>query len=277
MKEISPYGQTQGLLLLQAVVEEFGPIFTLKEARSTARKLDMKTERVVQDLSSLASGKWISRIKRGLYVAQSPLFVGEIHPLAIATALIQPSAVSHWSALSHHGMTTQIPHMIQVSTPKKVVTPEMRQSRAFRPRERSVWRVLDIEVEFIQVKRGHFFGFDQEWVSEWHRVSITDRERTLLDMVVYPRIFGGLNVAMEVLETQMINLDLVRLVNYLLRYDRGSIIKRVGWMLETLGVSESILKPLMDYKVQNDYLLDPQRSCVGERVRRWRIINNLIY
>jgi len=276
MSEISEYGQTQGLQLLQAVIEEFGPVFSLKQARLTAIKLNMKNDRVVQDLSSLASGKWISRIKRGLYIVQSPLFVGEIHPFSIATNLIQPSAVSHWSALTYHGMTTQIPRMIQVSTPKKVVTPEMRQSKAYRPRDRAVWKVKDLEVEFIQVKLKHFFGFDQEWVSEWNRVFITDRERTILDLIIYPKLFGGINFSMEILEININILDLEKLVNYLLHFDRGSIIKRAGWMLETLGTSEGYLKPLLDYKVKNDYLLDPQGLPDGIKVKRWQIINNII-
>ena len=51
---------------------------------------------------------------------------GEIHPFAVAAALVRPSAISHWSALDHHGLTTQMPKMVQVSIPGKVVTPEMR-------------------------------------------------------------------------------------------------------------------------------------------------------
>jgi predicted transcriptional regulator of viral defense system len=273
---ISPsYSQTLGLKLLQSIVEAHGPLFTLDQARVLAASQDLEPSQVVQKLSALTRGGWIVRLKRGLYAVQSPLFTGELHPFAIATTLIQPAAISHWSALAHHGMTTQIPSMVQVSTPHKVVTPEMRNGQAYRPRGRAVWKVLDVEIEFIQVKPAHFFGFVQEWVSAWHRVAISGKERTSLDMLAYPEIFGGVTIALEMFESQCSNIDITRLVEYALRYDIGSVIKRLGWMLETIGVPESFLEPLQAYPGQNDYPLDPQRPREGARSTRWRVINNL--
>lgn len=35
-------------------------------------------------------------------------------------ALVEPMAISHWSALAHHGLTTQIPPMVQASTPRTI-------------------------------------------------------------------------------------------------------------------------------------------------------------
>jgi predicted transcriptional regulator of viral defense system len=154
------YGQTIGLQLLNTIVENYGPLFRLDQAHTAAKGLGLGSNKVVAILSSLSRGGWVRRLKRGLYIVQSPLFNAEQHPFAIATALISPSAISHWSALAHHGMTTQIPPMLQVSTPCKVVTPEMRLGEAYRPRGRAVWKALDFEVEFVQIKQKHFFGFD---------------------------------------------------------------------------------------------------------------------
>jgi predicted transcriptional regulator of viral defense system len=97
-----------------------------------------------------------------------------------------------------------------------------------------------------------------------------------LDLIAYPEIFGSLAVAVETLENQISNLDIGRLIDYGLRYNVGSVIKRLGWILDTLGVSADILLPLKDYRVQNDYLLDPQRPRDGNRNPGWRIIENLI-
>jgi len=60
-----------------------------------------------------------------------------------------------------------------------------------------------MEFEFIKVKPEHFFGFQQEWVSSRHRVSITDPERTVLDMVAHPRLFGTLGTVLETLEAHL--------------------------------------------------------------------------
>jgi len=85
-----------------------------------------------------------------------------------------------------------------------------------------------MEFEFIRVKQDHFFGFQQEWVSSWHRVSITDPERTILDMVAHPRLFGTLGMALETLEAHLERLNTERLVEYALRCDVGAVIKRLG-------------------------------------------------
>jgi len=269
------YAQTQGVILLQKVVSAVGPIFTIAEAQAHAQALGITPAQVRWILSQLAHGDWIARLKRGVYAVQSPLLGAELHPYAIAAALAGPMAVSHWSALAHHGLTTQIPPMVQASTPRAVVTPEMRGGQAYRPRGRATWRVLGLEFEFIVVGEKRFFGFQQEWVSQWHRVAITDPERTVLDMVASPRVFGTLGTALETLETDLGRLDLGRLVGYALRYDVGAVVKRLGWMLEALGVPESTTGPLHAYPVRAYYSLDPTRPPGGTPVPRWRVRNNL--
>lgn len=269
------YAQTQGVLLLQRVVSAVGPIFTIAQAQAHAEALGIGAAQVRWLLSRLAGGGWIARLKRGVYAAPSPLSSADVHPFAIAAALADPMAVSHWSALAHHGLTTQIPPMIQASTPRGVVTPEMREGQAYRPRGRATWRVLGLEFEFITVGEKHFFGFQQEWVSQWHRVVITDPERTVLDMVASPRLFGTLGAAMETLESHLGLLDLDRLVGHALRYDVGAVIKRLGWMLEALRVPASVTDPLRAYPVRTYYSLDPTRPPGGTSLACWHVRNNL--
>jgi len=270
------YSQTQGVLLLQRIVSAVGPIFTIAEARAQAEALGIGAARVPWLLSQLAAGSWAARLKRGVYAVQSPLLSTELHPFAIAATLAGPMAISHWSALAHHGLTTQIPPMIQASAPRGVVTPEMREGKAYRPRGHATWRVLGLEFEFITVGEKRFFGFQQEWVSQWHRVAITDPERTVLDMVASPRLFGTLGAAMETLENHLDRLDLDRLVGHALRYDMGSVVKRLGWMLEALRVPASVIDPLRAFPVRTYYSLDPTRPPGGVAIARWHVRNNLL-
>jgi predicted transcriptional regulator of viral defense system len=269
------YAQTQGVLLLQRIVTAVGPIFAIAEAQVQAEALGIGAARVPWLMSQLAAGGWIARLKRGVYAVQSPVLSAEIHPFAIAAALAGPMAISHWSALAHHGLTTQIPPMVQASTPRGVVTPEMREGQAYRPRGRATWRVLQLEFEFLTVGEKHFFGLQQEWVSPWHRVAITDLERTVLDMVASPRVFGTLGAGMETLEAYLGRLDLDRLVGHALRYDVGAVIKRLGWMLEALRVPASVTDPLRAYPVRTYYSLDPTRPPGGTSIPRWHVRNNL--
>jgi len=273
--ETKSYAQTRGLALLEQIISTVGPIFTIAQARQPAEALGLNASQLRWVLSQLARSGWIARIKRGVYAVQSPLLSTELHPYAIAAALVEPMAISHWSALAHHGLTTQIPPMVQASTPRAVVTPEMRTGQAHRPRGRAVWRVLGLEFEFIRVKPEHFFGFQQEWVSQWHRVSITDPERTVLDMVARPRVFGTIGTAIETIEAHLDQLNLEKLVGYALRYDVGAVIKRLGWILETLGVPTAVIEPLRAYPVRSYYPLDPTGPPGGLPIARWKVRDNL--
>ncbi len=275
MARTNRYAQTQGLTLLKQIVSTVGPIFTVAQARQSAEALGIGTSQLHWVLSQLARSGWLARIKRGVYAVQSPSLAAELHPYAIAAALVEPLAISHWSALAHHGLTTQIPPMVQASTPRAVVTPEMRTGKAHRPRGRAVWPAMGLEFEFIKVKQEHFFGFQQVWVSRWHRVPITDLERTVLDMVARPRIFGSLENGIETIEAHLDQLNLERLVEYALRYDVGAVIKRLGWILEAVGASEAVTEPLRAYAVSNYYSLDPTRPPDGPLIARWRVRDNL--
>jgi len=271
----TPSARVRGITLLQEVLATAGPIFTIEQARAAGETLDLSPDQVRLLLSRLARGRWLARIKRGVYASQSPLLGAEIHPFAVAAALVEPMAISHWSALAHHGLTTQVPTMVQASTPRAIVAPDVRGGSTYRPRGRTVWRALDFEFEFIVVRPAHFFGLQAEWVSQWHRVNITDPERTLLEMVAHPRIFGGIRVAIETMEAHLGQFDPGKLVAYALRYDVGAVIKRLGWILDALGVSGAEIEPLRSYPVRNDTLLDATGSRAGATVRKWRIVNNL--
>lgn len=269
------YSQSQGLKLLEAGVQAYGPIFTIDQIAPLAIEREISRSQLRWLLSSLARSGWLEALKRGTYVVTSPLFAGEIHPFVIAAALVQPIAISHWSALAYYGYTNQLPVMLQASTPRKVVTPEMRQGEAYRPRGRAVWRVLEIEVEFIRVMPKHFFGHQQVWANVWQQVAITDPERTALDLVARPDVFGGLPAAIEIFEDTLHQIDVALLVKYALQYDVGAVIKRLGWLLEQLGLSAEQTNPLQRYPVSSYYRLDPARPPGSYISTRWRLNENL--
>jgi predicted transcriptional regulator of viral defense system len=270
------YSQSHGLKLLELAVREFGPIFTLEQLKPIARAQRLSDTHLRYLVSSLANAGWIEIIKRGVYVVKSPLYSGEIPPFAIATALIQPMAISHWSACSHYGFTTQSPTMVQASTSKKVVTPEMRKGKAYSPRGRAIWQAYGLEFEFIYVKPDLFWGFDKIWVSSWQQVNITDPERSALDLIARPDIFGGISAAIEILENSLGHIMVYRLVEYAIKYDTGSVIKRLGWTLENLGVREQDLERLQSYPVKRYYPLDSNLSENAPKNLRWRVLENLL-
>jgi predicted transcriptional regulator of viral defense system len=271
----SNYAHNQGTILLNKIFSAVGPIFTSPQAQEIMAETGIGANRVNALLSQLTQAGWLTRVKRGAYVIQSPLLRTEIHPYALASVLLAPAAISHWSALAYHGLTTQIPPMIQASTPRTVITPEMRSGKTYRPRGRAVWRSMGIEFEFIHIKPAHFFGFQKEWVSQWHRVNITDQERTIIDMIAHPQIFGSLRVGIETCHTYLDRLDVDKLIAYALRYEVGAVIKRLGWILENLGLAESRTEPLLTYPTSSYHLLDPTGDAGGMPIARWSLYNNI--
>jgi predicted transcriptional regulator of viral defense system len=256
-------------------VKEFGPIFTMEQLASLPDHQSLKPQQIRKLVSKLAQSGWIEILKRGTYAVKSPLYSGDIPPFAIANALVQPMAISHWSALAHHGFSTQNPAMIQASTLHKVVTPEMRSGEAYRPRGRASWRAFGLEFEFIYVKKDWFWGFQKIWVNSWSQVDITDRERTVLDLIVRPDIFGGIGAASEIVEGTLSQIDLDHLIAYAVRYDVGAVIKRLGWLLERMGVDSRLLTPLGSYPVAGTILLDPSQPKCEKYNPYWRINENL--
>jgi predicted transcriptional regulator of viral defense system len=269
------YDQSQGLKLLEAAIQKLGPIFTIEQLEPIATELQIKQTQLLLVISVLARSRWIEMLKNGTYAVKKSLFGSEVSPFAIAAALVQPMAISHWSALAQHGFTTQLPTMVQASTPRKVLTPEMRAGHANSPRGRAVWRALGVEVEFINVQPRHFFGHQQIWVNEWQQVALTDPERTTLDLIARPDVFGGMSTAVEIVEDALPKINIDKLIQYGLNYDTGAVVKRLGWVLEKLGVTSEMLSPLHSYRVTTYYRLEPQNPSNKRHNARWRIIENL--
>jgi predicted transcriptional regulator of viral defense system len=271
----SHYSQSEGMKLVESAVQELGPVFTLEMLKPIAGRQGLSTRHLLKLISILAAAGRIAILKRGTYAVKSPLFAGEIPPFAVAAALVQPMAISHWSALAQHGFTTQLPAMVQASTPRKVITPEMRNGKAHSPRGRAVWKALGVEIEYIYVQEKQFFGHKQIWVNNWQQVSITDPERTALDLIARSDVFGGMSAAIEILEEALPRIEVSGLVQYALRYNVGAVIKRLGWLLERFGIAENELAPLQSFPVKTYYRLDPQAPVGRQYISRWHIIENL--
>lgn len=271
------YATPQGVRLLQDLTRQGRYVFTTDDARGLAEQCGIAPSSITFILHQLVAAGWVQRLRRGLFAGTGSL-PGEqhLHPFAVATKLIEPSAISHWSALQHHGLTEQLPQYITVITPRKVVTPGMRKTAAEQePTDKQRWKVGTDEIEFVTVHPDHFFGIEQVWVDQLFRVPITDRERTLLDLCISPRRFGGMTEVLGILEEHWTECDLARLIHYAVQYGKVAVAKRLGWALETVGVPPAVIEPLLAIPVTSYGLVDPSRPNAGPYEPRWRLRNNL--
>lgn len=223
-------------------------------------------------LHRLVRAGLIERVKHGTYLLGGSLpGTTRPHPFAVGQALVEPSAISGWSALNHHRLSEQIPHVVTLSTPKKVVTPSMRGARRD---GRPVWAVGDDRFEFVTVVPHHFFGYEEVWLGE-SRVKIFDRERALIDCFALPRRFGGLAEGLAILEEHVHELDLGRLAQHALTYGKASVAKRLGWALEHVGAPPRSFTPLLRLPIKGSRPLDPTRPARGPWNTKWHVRENL--
>jgi predicted transcriptional regulator of viral defense system len=269
------YGLSAGVALAASLAKAGVYIFTTKRAAELAPQ-GVDPQRVRFLLKSLTDAGWVIRLRRDLYAGTGRLPGGvDVPALLIATAMVSPSAVSHLSALAYHDLTDQIPLVVTVSTPKKVVTPSMRKTGGA-GEARHLWHVGGIDCRYVTVIPQRFrLGLETIWLEERFRVGITDRERTVLDLFAFPRMFGGISEALSVVERHRDGLDLERLIDYALRYDSVAVAKRLGWSLERAGVDMRVLMPLIEVPASHYSPLDPGRTRRGEHDHRWKIIVNL--
>jgi predicted transcriptional regulator of viral defense system len=270
------YSDSLGLRFLreQAALGRF--IFTTKESLPLAERLGISEGHLRKLLHQLTAGGWLVRLRDGLYAGTGSLAgAAEIHPFAISNRLVTPSAVSHWSAMSYHGFTEQIPRAVTAFTPKRFMTPSLR-TKTKQPRgSKQAWEVEGVRYEYVIVKRDFFFGIEEAWVDERFKVSIMDKDRTMLEGFASPRMFGGMGEVLGTLGEHLNEFDLEKLAGYAVRYGKASVIKRLGWALEQAGAPATVLTPLAEIPVSGVRVLDPTGPRTGPCDGRWMIQDNL--
>lgn len=88
-------------------------------------------------------------------------------------------------------------------------------------------------------------------------------------------MFGGMGESLGILENALPSIDVQRLINYAVQYDKKSLIKRLGWALEYFGVANKFLSPLLKTPIGYYCRLDPSAPAIGSCDMRWMIKNNL--
>jgi predicted transcriptional regulator of viral defense system len=269
--------KSQGMRLIKQLLLHGKRVFDMEDAKAAALQEKIPPDQLKKTLSNLAQRGHILRLRRGLYIVAGLLpEQTKPHPFAVATRLVQPSTISHWSALSYHGLTEQIPRVVTASTPNKIVTPSMRGKHPGKSQTKHAWEIAGTHYEYVTVQKKHFFGIEKIWLDEHFQIDITDKERTLLDVFIYPKMFGGIGEALGILENSLANIDVKKLIHYAVNYGKKSLAKRVGWALEYFGVPAQELEPLLKIPIHHYCRLDPSAPAKGHCDKRWMVQNNLL-
>lgn len=240
-----------------------GP-FTAEEA---AAALELDLERARRLVRYLADRGWLDRVRRGLYlpVPLGAYRPGEAHqdPWVVADTVFEPAYIGGWSAAEYWDLTEQIFHDVLVATTR-------------RPRDRTP-TIGGTRFEVHTVAEAKRFGLAQAWRGDV-RVEVSDPSRTVVDLLADPSWGGGMrqvaDMVVEYLDSGQRDDEL--LVQYGDRFGVGAVFKRLGYLIEELGLEAG---PLVDDCHQrrtagiND--LDPTARSDGRIVTRWGIRSNV--
>ncbi len=265
MTQNDPSRLTPALRLVQKLAAEGFRIFTTEDVREIAPEVGLSMGYVVQALHHLVRTGWLVRLRKGLYTLSSAVpGISPAHEFEVAMALVDPAAISHFSAMHHYELTEQIPHHVFVTTTSGQSVPRGAGAG---------YRVGDTTYQFIRIRPERFFGTETVWVDD-SRVTFTDMARTLIDGLVMPQYCGGIAEVMHGFQEARDRLPLDQMIDYALRLDHATA-KRLGWVLEQTGFERSALTALQQVKVTGYTKLDASGSREGPYNRAWMIQENL--
>jgi len=218
-------------------------------------------------LSRLEAKGWVQRIKRGLYMP-IPLGAGSREPAVedawlLAMRLFAPCHISGWSAAEHWDLTEQIFNAVAVVTS----APQRRGEQAYG----------GVRFRVRTIPEGKLFGSRKVWVGS-HAVSIADPSRMLIEILDAPEMGGGGRHTVDVVSaywrSEHANAD--SLLDYAIRYGRGTVFKRMGYLAERFGSApDTWLSKCEEHVTQGVSELDPAGPKRGTIVSRWNLRVNL--
>jgi predicted transcriptional regulator of viral defense system len=270
--ERNPKRSLVGIELVRLLALEGDRVFSTDRARELAPRVGLQEAYLCEALHHLRRNGWIVSLRRGLYALSTSVpGVTPAHEFEIAMALVEPAAISHWSALHHHGLTDQAPRTVFVLTTTDATVPRARGARG--KDAGNGFPVGGTPFRFVRVKPERFFGTEKVWIGE-SRVTITDPERTLLDGLSMPKYCGDFAEVLHAFEVRGTDLDLPRIIEYAIALDAAAA-KRLGWVLEHNGVDLSKLERLTALPISGYRKLDPTGPRMGPTHARWKIQENL--
>jgi predicted transcriptional regulator of viral defense system len=215
-----------------------------------------------EKLTLLESKGWVDRLEQGSYMVV-PLQAGlerlwSEDALAVGTFLAPDGAAAYRSATRHWNWTTQLPSPVTFMTPRR--------------RFNNSPTVLGVPYRFVLVRPDRLFGVFRAFEGGLP-VHVTERERTIVDMMDRPDLCGGIAEVVEALRTGWPECDPVRVVEYVQRHGGGTVPKRLGFLVEQIGIERPTgflpqLQTLMGAGMSD---LERGGAKSGRYVRRWRL------
>ena len=126
--------------------------------------------------------------------------------------------------------------------------------------------------KFLKISQERLYGRKQIEV-KGTQVFVSDKERTLIDLLYFNKPVGGVLPATEIFRNSVKkgDCDLKKVIDYACRFPNVTLRKRIGVLLEGLAVKESSLRPLAK-TVSRSAISSLGKSRRGTLNKKWRVM-----
>ena len=132
----------------------------------------------------------------------------------------------------------------------------------------------NIQFKMLKISPKRMYGLEKVKINNTE-VIVSDKERTLVDLIYFPEPVGGLKNAFEILKEQIKNIDMKKFIKYVLKFTNILTMKRIGFVLEQSGIDDKPLAPLVKrVKKTSLVVLYKSKSRKGKINKKWMLIEN---
>lgn len=228
--------------------------------------LEVDADTAAKKLSRWAEEGWVRRVRRGLYIgvpvdAANPSTWSE-DALVVAAKVWSPCYFTGWTAAHHWALTEQVFRTTVLKT-------------CVRVRAATV-KLLDHDYLVGHVEPDALtWGLRTEWLDEI-RLSFADPARTVVDILDRPKLGGGIRHGAEILGAYLDEHDPMLLVAAGDRLGNRAVFKRLGYLVEVLGLNQPVLQSACEERVSSGISsLDPDAPSGGRRIMKWALRVNV--
>ncbi len=163
---------------------------------------------------------------------------------AVGTRLVHPSYISFWSALNYYGFSDQLPKSIFLASTKYSKGIE--------------------KFKYVTLSKKRFFGY--VLVND---IVIAEKEKAIIDSLLFPKYSGGIAEVIKSIKSALSLLDIKKLVNYAVSVESKAVLRRMGYILDSLNYKSKDLERIRK-KIGKGYeLLDPSLSRKNNLNAKW--------
>lgn len=252
----------KGSNLLTELSRQGKRLFTFKDATEVYGKSNGGLHRL---LHTLVKRRWLQRVEKGKYLIL-PFEAGREgewseHEFIIASYLIEPYYIGFRSALNYYGYTEQVSRTVFIASTHRKMKLEL--------------DISGVRYRFVYMAERKFFG-DTEITLDGYGINISEREKTIVDCLDRLEYCGGISEVAKALSYGHDEFDLVKMAHYAVKYGNNAVIKRLGYLLELLGLGVDETINLLRRNLTSGYsLLDTLGHREGRHIHRWQLLVNV--